>query len=158
MATKMPPYRDCSQQYSQPCGPPQSSMDPRVQKIANESIKKHAVDLHSIGADDIAVNAELVRLFPQVVSWAEEAYSRGLSSKLIQIPSTSDSNSNFRRSNQPALEPRYSLCTQQAAEEVIWSPILGLKGKMDLLMHAQLHVFSPSIATGATGANLTKLL
>ncbi len=90
--------------------------DPTIRLLVREAIGGNISDLHSVGISDERATFELLQLVPHVSSWAYQSFVNG-------YPSSSGSD----------LKTTCNIENIECAEEVVWSPILGLKGKIDII-------------------------
>ena len=90
-----------------------SMTDPAVQALVYRSIQTSLLDLHKAGVADHTLDYEFREVFSHIPPFVEDACVRGCSD-----------------------DARYRLRSLLSAEETLWSPFLGLKGKIDMIASA----------------------
>ena len=90
-----------------------SMTDPAVQALVYRSIQASLLDLHKAGVADHTLDYEFREVFSHIPPFVEDACVRGCSD-----------------------DSRYRLRSLLSAEETLWSPFLGLKGKIDMIASA----------------------
>lgn len=115
---------------------PVTPEDPLIKDMIKKCIRRNLIDLYSVGASDSGAELELKHAFVSTMKWTRETLSKGYASQV------EGSRLNYR------------LTSVVEAEETVWSPFLGLKGKLDIIARGTLALSSSVSASGqnATGS------
>lgn len=101
-----------------------------MKDMIKRCVRRNLVDLHSVGASDSGAELELKHAFVSTMKWARATLAQGYGS--------------------PAETARqYRLSSVLEAEETVWSPFLGLKGKLDVIARGSLSMSSVAAASSA---------
>lgn len=104
--------------------------DEDISQIIQRCISKTSEDLFSIGKTDDGISKDLRALVNPLLSWVRHVASSGGSA----VSKLSDT----------AMHG-YCVDSVQGIEETLWSPFLGMKGKLDMITTATLRDLPPTV-------------
>ena len=99
--------------------------------IIRECVRRGLLDLHSIGVADAYAEQELKKAFVGTIRWVDEMRAPRPDAK---PPAVSIATAGMG----------YALQEMCEIEENVWSPFLGLKGKIDMIARADCRTFAPA--------------